>query len=240
MDILSHEERRQDGRPPMSLRYIKCRLGLYDQPNGSAYIEMGNTKVLAAVYGPREVQSTAKQQLDEVVIQCEISKIAASHGERVKKTTDLKTRSMSQQIAGVFEAAIRKHKYPGSQIDIYIQILQADGGTLSACINASTLALIHAGVELSDYVVSCTSSYHKGQPILDVSSIEVFQGCELTLALLPNKGTICTLHSSNTLHHSQLEEVLDAATTGCHQVYEEMHAQVKEYLQNQHAIMSNR
>ena len=29
---------------------------------------------------------------------------------------------MSQQIAGVFEGAIRKSKYPGSQIDIYVQV----------------------------------------------------------------------------------------------------------------------
>lgn len=55
MEVISAEGFRQDGRTPTCLRSISCRLGLYDRPNGSAYIEMGNTKVLAAVYGPREV-----------------------------------------------------------------------------------------------------------------------------------------------------------------------------------------
>lgn len=55
MEIVSAEGLRQDGRTVTCLRKISCLLGLYDQPNGSAYIEMGNTKVLAAVYGPHEV-----------------------------------------------------------------------------------------------------------------------------------------------------------------------------------------
>ena len=55
MEIISSEGLRLDGRTALCLRSLNCRLGVYDQPNGSAYIEMGNTKVLAAVYGPREV-----------------------------------------------------------------------------------------------------------------------------------------------------------------------------------------
>jgi len=153
MELLGSEGLRQDGRSPTCLRSVNCRMGLYDRPNGSAYIEMGNTKVLAAVYGPHEVKNRQKQELDECVIQCEMTRIAASQAERVKWARDAKTRAISQQIAGVFHAAIRKNKYPGSQIDIYVQVLQADGGVNAACINASTLALIHAGVEIVDYVV---------------------------------------------------------------------------------------
>lgn len=63
-----------------------------------------------------------KQQFDECIIQCQMSRIAASQGERLKRPTDQRTRAMSQHIAGVFHAAIRKSKYPGSQIDIYLQV----------------------------------------------------------------------------------------------------------------------
>ena len=55
MDLVSSEGLRIDGRSPKNLRQLSCSLGLYEKPNGSAYIEMGNTKILAAVYGPREV-----------------------------------------------------------------------------------------------------------------------------------------------------------------------------------------
>ena len=49
---------RLDGRRPSETRRIKGRFGLFDSVDGSAYLEMGNTKVVAAVYGPREVYNT--------------------------------------------------------------------------------------------------------------------------------------------------------------------------------------
>lgn len=48
-------ELRSDGRRALELRQIRIRMGVFGQADGSAYIEHGNTKVLAAVYGPRQV-----------------------------------------------------------------------------------------------------------------------------------------------------------------------------------------
>ena len=55
MELLSDEGFRIDGRRPNELRRIQCRMGVFAQADGSAYIEHGNTKVLAAVYGPHDV-----------------------------------------------------------------------------------------------------------------------------------------------------------------------------------------
>lgn len=46
---------RADGRRALELRQIRMRMGVFGQADGSAYIEHGNTKVLAAVYGPHQV-----------------------------------------------------------------------------------------------------------------------------------------------------------------------------------------
>jgi len=51
---------RVDGRRALELRQIRMRMGVFGQADGSAYIEHGNTKVLAAVYGPRQVQIILK------------------------------------------------------------------------------------------------------------------------------------------------------------------------------------
>jgi ribonuclease PH len=48
---------RVDGRRPNELRKIIAKTSVLAQADGSAYIEQGNTKVLAAVYGPQEVCS---------------------------------------------------------------------------------------------------------------------------------------------------------------------------------------
>ncbi|XP_042893056.1 exosome complex component RRP41-like [Penaeus japonicus] len=118
------------------VRTISCRLGLYDRPNRSAYIEMGNAKVFATVYGPREVAS-----INSSLTMYKMIQIAVSQGGHLRHPTDKRTRAMNQHITGVFHTARRKSKYPDSLIEIYLQVLQADGGVMSACISTSTLAL---------------------------------------------------------------------------------------------------
>lgn len=54
-ELLSKIGLRLDGRRPNELRRIRCKLGVFTEPDGSAYIEQGLTKVLAAVYGPHQV-----------------------------------------------------------------------------------------------------------------------------------------------------------------------------------------
>ena len=56
LELLSDQGFRVDGRRTHELRKIQCKLGVFSQADGSAYVEQGNTKVLAAVYGPHEVR----------------------------------------------------------------------------------------------------------------------------------------------------------------------------------------
>lgn len=249
MELLSAEGLRQDGRTSTCLRNIKCRLGLYERPNGSAFMQMGNTQVLAAVYGPKEAR-TAKSTtgLGECVVTCVVSRVAACAGERVRRPRDQHTRATSNLVAGALQAAVRGSKYPGSQIDVYVQVIQADGGVTACCINAACLALMHAGVELQDYVTACTASAvptaantsTQTCALVDASQAEGSGGCEVTVALLPNKDRLVALHTCHPLHQSQFEPVLDMALQGCRQLYEEMHKEVNTFLSQHHAIMSHR
>ncbi len=47
-----------DGRKAHELRRVEVKIGTVESADGSAYIEQGNTKVLAVVYGPHEVISS--------------------------------------------------------------------------------------------------------------------------------------------------------------------------------------
>lgn len=60
---------------------------------------------------------------------------------------------MSQHLKQTFEATIKTELYPRSQIDIFVEVLQADGGNYCACVNAATLALIDAGIPLKVVVL---------------------------------------------------------------------------------------
>lgn len=56
LELLSDQGYRIDGRKATELRKIQARMGVFAQADGSAYLEQGNTKALAVVYGPHEVR----------------------------------------------------------------------------------------------------------------------------------------------------------------------------------------
>ena len=55
------------------------------------------------------------------------------------------------------EPAIFSIMFPRTAIDIYIEIVQADGGTRCVGIIAASLALADAGVPLKDLVAGCAA-----------------------------------------------------------------------------------
>jgi len=221
-ELLSDQGLRLDGRKANELRRIQCKMGVYGQADGSAYLEQGNTKVLAAVYGPHEMRGSRQRPLfDAVVVNCQYSMAVFSTGERKRRPRgDKKSMEMSQHLKQTFEATIKTELYPRSQIDIFVEVLQADGGNYCACVNAATLALIDAGIPLKDYVSACTASLVADTPLVDVSSLEATTGGpELTVAAHPKSGQIVLLEMSHRFHLDHLSEVMDVALAGCKDIY---------------------
>jgi exosome complex component RRP41 len=64
------------------LRKIDCKIGPLVQADGSAFLEQGNTKVLATVYGPHDVSSRGRGVHDKAIINCQFSMATFSTGER--------------------------------------------------------------------------------------------------------------------------------------------------------------
>ena len=141
LEYVSPEGLRLDGRRPTELRHIHAELGLFSRADGSAYLQQGNTKVLVAVYRPREVCHGShfcsnlsqvvkgKALHDRAIVNCEFRLATFSSGERRQKSTGSRqTAEASLIIRQAFESVIQLHLFPKSQIDIYVQVLQADGG----------------------------------------------------------------------------------------------------------------
>lgn len=80
MEFISPEGLRLDGRRPGELRRMHCQLDVLSNADGSAIFEMGNTKVLAAVFGPHEVTSRSQMQQDRAIVVCEYAMAAFSTG----------------------------------------------------------------------------------------------------------------------------------------------------------------
>lgn len=124
MDLVSDQGLRIDGRRPKELRKIRCRLGVFTQPEGSAYLEQGNTKVLAAVYGPHQVRNRSKALHDAAVVNCQYSMATFSTFERKRRPRgDIKSTEMTLHLKQAMQASIKTELYPYSQIDIYLEVL---------------------------------------------------------------------------------------------------------------------
>ncbi|CAH2058162.1 unnamed protein product, partial [Iphiclides podalirius] len=234
-DLLSSQGLRLDGRRPNELRRIRCKLGVFTQPDGSAYLEQGNTKVLAAVYGPHQA-SKSKTSTEGVVVNCQYSMATFSTGERKNRPRgDRKSQEMSLHLRQSLTAAIKTELYPRSQIDIYVEVLQADGGAYCASVNAATLALVDAGIPLKAYACACTASMawrgSEPEPLVDVGHVEEAAGgvC-LTVSSLPSTGNVALLELSHKLHMDYFDVVLSRALQGCRDIEIILDRAVRDHL----------
>ena len=232
-ELLADFGLRLDGRRANELRKIKCRMGVFGQADGSAYLEQGNSKVLAAVYGPHEPRQRGGAESSEVKVNCQYSMAVFSTSERKRRPRgDRKSQEMTQHLKQTFEATIKTELYPRSQIDIFVEVLQADGGNYCAAVNAATLALIDAGIPLKDYVTACTAGFIHGKVLVDVNSQEsnIGGGSELTMAILPKSEEIVLLEMSQRFHVDHLDKVMDAAMQGCKDIHATLDKVVRKHL----------
>ncbi|XP_055059898.1 exosome complex component RRP41 [Paramisgurnus dabryanus] len=242
LELLSDQGYRVDGRKATELRKVQARMSVFAQADGSAYLEQGNTKALAVVYGPHETRgSRSKSMHDRAVINCQYSMATFSTAERKRRPHgDRKSSEMSIHLKQTFEAAVLTELYPRSQIDIYVKILQADGGNYSACVNAATLALVDAGIPMRDYVCACTAGFVEETPLADLSHVEESGGgTSLSLALLPRSGNIALLQMDARLHEDHLDTLMEAAMTACKRLNKVIDDVVSQHLKEVSVLTSD-
>jgi len=133
-ELISVAGLRVDGRRAGEVRRIRSKFGLFQRVDGSAYVEQGQTKVIAVVYGPKEYTAGSRKHEEtlnntQARVQCEVTQAAFATSERkVTHKADRKRLESSLAILQIFESVICTHLYPKSQIDIFVQVLHADGG----------------------------------------------------------------------------------------------------------------
>ncbi|MDP9462292.1 MAG: exosome complex exonuclease Rrp41, partial [Thermoproteota archaeon] len=69
-NLIDENGKRIDGRGADELRTVKITVGAVKNADGSAFIEFGKNKILAAVYGPREVHPKHMALPDRCVLRC--------------------------------------------------------------------------------------------------------------------------------------------------------------------------
>jgi exosome complex component RRP41 len=211
---------RLDGRKADELRPVKLEVGVISNADGSAYIEHGKNKILAAVYGPREVHPKHLALQDRTVVKCRYHMAPFSVQERKSPAPSRREVELSKMIRESLEPAIFMEYYPRTMIDVFIEVLQADGGTRCASITAAALALADSGIPMRDLVVACAAGKIDNTVVLDLMDTEDKVGsADVPVALMPNLNAVTLLQMDGNLTREEFETAVNMALDGCRKIY---------------------
>ncbi len=211
---------RLDGRKPDELRPIKIEAGVLDNADGSAYVEWGNNKVMAAVYGPREVQPKYLQNPAKAIVQVSYNMAAFSGDDRIRPGPNRRATEISKITAEALERVILTGQYPRSSIDVYIEVLEADAGTRCAGLTAASVAVADAGIPMIDLVPSVAAGKADGHLVLDVGKLEDNKGqADLPLAYVPRTEEIVLLQMDGHFTRKELEIAMNMAIDACKKIH---------------------
>jgi exosome complex component RRP41 len=219
--LIDEKDIRHDGRKLNELRPIKIEVGTLGNSDGSAYVEQGKNKILVAVYGPREVHPKHLALPDRTLLRCRYHMAPFSVQERKSPAPSRREKELSKVIREAFEPSVFTEYYPRTSIDIFIEVLQADGGTRCASITAASLALADAGIPLRDLVSACAAGKIEGRLVLDLNDVEDKEGeADLPLAYMSNLNAITLLQMDGMLTNEEFEQAINLAVEGCKQIYQ--------------------
>lgn len=133
---------------------------------------------------------------------------------------------LAAAIKSTFEPVVQTGLYPRSQIDVVLEVHQQDGGLLSACINATTLALIHAGIAMYDQVVAVSAGLHSTSILLDLNHYEESDIPNLTVGVMPRSEKVTLVNMESRLHLTRFEDVFRVACQASKVIQQEMEGAV--------------
>jgi len=201
--------KRLDGRKPDEIREIEMKVGVIPNANGSAQVRFGNTIAIAGVYGPRELFPKHRQERDKAIIQCRYNMAPFSVDERKRPGPSRRAIEISKVTRLALEPALFLEDYPEMVVDVYIEILQADGSTRVTGINAASLALADAGVPMKDLVVALSGGKIDDKIIIDLCGKEDnYSEADIPVAFLPRKKDITLLQMDGQLTSQEIKDVL--------------------------------
>lgn len=228
-DKLIVKGKRLDGRSPEDLRTVKMDIGVVDRADGSAQVSFGSTEAIVSVYGPRKLFPRFLQKSDTGILRCRYNMAPFSVEDRKRPGTNRRGIEISKVTRLSLERATFLDNFPKTVVDVFIEIIRADGSTRVAGINAASIALAAAGVPMRDLVTACSVGKIEDTLIVDLNGIEDNNSeADVAFAMMPSKDEITLLQMDGRLTKEEIFELLDLARDTCKKIYEMQKSVLKE------------
>lgn len=212
--------KREDNRKLDEMRPVEMKVGVLKQADGSAMVSIGKTIAVAAVYGPRELNPRHRRESDRAILQCNYTMAPFSTNERVRPGPSRRSVEISKVTREALEPALFLTDFPRTTVDLYIVILQANAGTRTAGINAASLALADAGIQMHDLVTSIAAGKIGKEYVLDLAGKEEeTTECDLPIAYMPREKKFTLLQMDGNIPKGDMENIIKLAVKGCEELY---------------------
>ena len=218
--LLGADGKRLDGRSWDDLRPVSLQVGIMKNADGSAYIEWGKNKIMAAVYGPKEVHPKHQVLPDRALLRCRYHMAPFSVDERKNPAPSRREIEISKVIREALEPAVIVEDYPRTAIEVWVEVLQSDGGSRCAGITAASLALADAGINMRDMVVGCSCGLVQDTVVADLDDTEDKEGSgDMPVAIMPNLNLVTLLQVDGNYTRENFQRAFELAIVKGKEVY---------------------
>ncbi|KXS13770.1 hypothetical protein M427DRAFT_58361 [Gonapodya prolifera JEL478] len=196
--------------------------------NGSAFMEAGKIKVMAAVYGPRQRPASAgSTSSSSPVLLCDFKFAPFASPSRRGYLKDSSERAASLSLLRALEPAVRYEALPErSAVDVFVTVLEEDGvqASVASAITCASVALADAGIELYDLVIGCSAAFLPSSPdtptnvLLDPTVVEsTHPSCtgSLIMAAMPSLAEVAHFELDGSVSGEEVGESIDLALDAC-------------------------
>ena len=236
--LFREDGKRLDGRDKTELRPIKMDVGVLENADGSAYLEWGNNKIFAAVFGPREVHPHHLAKPDRGILRVFYRMATYSVFDRKRPAPGRREKEISMIIADCIEPVLFLELYPGTSFEVFIEVIDADGGTRCASTTVASLALADAGVPMKSLVTAVAVGKIDGEIVVDLSGIEDKAGeADLPLAITWFNDEISLLQFDGAMDFEEFDKILTLGKEAAEKVYQiQLNALKNKYISIQESV----
>ncbi|MFX1311109.1 MAG: exosome complex exonuclease Rrp41 [Promethearchaeota archaeon] len=219
--LFRKDGKRLDGRDRNELRPIKVEVGVIKNADGSAYLEWGNNKIFAAVYGPREVHPHHLAKPDRGILRVFYRMATFSVFDRKRPAPGRREKEISMIVSDCLEPVLFLELYPGTSFEVFIEVMDADGGTRCASTTVAALALADAGVPMKSLVSAVAIGKIDGKIVVDLSGVEDKAGeADLPCAITWYNEEISLLQFDGDMDLDEMNQFMELAIESLRQIHE--------------------
>ncbi|MEE8150285.1 MAG: ribonuclease PH [Nitrosomonadaceae bacterium] len=223
---------RPSNRTPVQLRPVKITRHYTKHAEGAVLIECGDTKVLCTASINEKVPPFLKGR-GQGWLTAEYGMLPRSTDERMQReATKGKQSGRTMEIQRLIGRALRSvvdlKKLGERTIQIDCDVIQADGGTRTACITGAFVALYDAverllyqqlieSTPILDHVAAVSTGIYEGVPVLDLDYLED-SSCDtdMNVVMTGNLGLVEVQGTAEgvSFNRQELNDMLDMAQNG--------------------------